>query len=70
MTTTENTFVIEDSDGPFESVVCERCLDSLESAGQLCASSMCGSRVMVPEDCEQCGRPLVEGETYRVMIEV
>jgi primosomal protein N' len=54
-------------DTQFECTVCQHCLDLLESAGQLLADALCGSRVEVPEDCEQCGKPMPQ-RAYRVIV--
>lgn len=52
----------------FECVVCEHCLSQAESAGQLIASALTGSLVEQGFDCQQCGLPLIDGETYRVIL--
>jgi len=55
-------------DTRFETIVCVYCVDGFESAGQLDASALCGLRVMCPDECEQCGSPLINGETYRAVV--
>lgn len=49
-------------------VCCESCLDRAENSGQLSESAKTGSLVECGENCELCGGILIDGETYRVVL--
>jgi hypothetical protein len=57
------------ADKSFESSICEKCLNTAASAGQLMSIKARGDRTPLHTLCDQCGKPLIDGEVYRVVLE-